>query len=271
MNDNDEGSTGDAGTTRKPQIQFTLPPPQKMLSTLGALLMVIAPLMSWVKAEGLDAFPNLAGAGWSSGGAGVMVLVVGALLLVRRPSVGLAIGRSLGAVLVSLIFILRAADGTLGAGAWVGLIGSLLALLGIGLSLTDAANRPDLQVSRAGAAALGAVLAAIASFWLDWEVSFGSEAIENGLSTEIIAGFPVLILAATTLLSLLARLDAGASERAKSMAALHVQYSGTCIAVVAAAAILGAVMAGGIVTSGPVVALVGAFFVTRSVRAAEAA
>jgi len=86
---------------------------------------------------------------------------------------------------------------------------------------------------------LGAVLAAIASFWLDWEVSFGSEAIENGLSTEIIAGFPVLILAATTLLSLLARLDAGASERAKSMAALHVQYSGTCIAVVAAAAILG--------------------------------
>lgn len=271
MNENDGVSTGAAGgTTRRPQIQFTLPPPQKLLSTLGALLMLIAPLLSWIKAEGLDAFPNLAGAGWSSGGAGVMVLLIGALLLVRRPSAGLAIGRSLGAVLVSLIFILRAGEGTLAAGAWVGLIGSLLALLGIGLSLTDAANRPALQVSRAGAAALGAVLAAIGSFWLDWEVSFGTASIEGGLSTETIAGFPVLILAATSLLSLLALLDAGASERAKSMAAFHVQYSGACIAVVAAAAILGAVMAGGTVSSGPVVALVGAFFVTRSVRPAEA-
>ena len=275
MNDND--ATG--GETRKSQIQFSLPPPQRLLTTLGAVLMVVAPLLSWIKTDGLDAFPNLAGAGWSSGGAGLMVLVIGALLLVRRPSAGLAIGRSLGAMLVSLMFILRAEDGILAAGAWVGLaagawvglIGSLLALLGIGLSLTDAANRPALHVSRAGAAALGAVLAAIASFWLDWEVSFGGVTIEDGLSTEIIAGFPVLILAASSLLMLLGLLDAGTSERAKSMAAFHIQYSGACIAVVAATAILGAVMTGGAVTSGPVVALVGAFFVTRSVQPAEVA
>ena len=267
MNDND--ATG--GETRKSQIQFSLPPPQRLLTTLGAVLMVVAPLLSWVKADGLDAFPNLAGAGWSSGGAGLMVLVIGALLLVRRPSAGLAVGRSLGAMLVSLMFILRAEDGILAAGAWVGLIGSLLALLGIGLSLTDAANRPDLHVSRAGAAALGAVLAAIASFWLDWEVSFGGGTIEDGLSTEIIAGFPVLILAVSSLLMLLGLFDAGTSERARSMAAFHIQYSGACIAVVAATAILGAVMTGGAVTSGPVVALVGAFFVTRSVQPAEVA
>ena len=280
MNDNDAGSEAAAGgAAKRLQFQFTLPPPQKLLITLGALLMVIAPLLSWFKAEGLDAFPNLAGAGWSSGGAGVMVLVIGALLLVRRPSAGLAIGRSLGAMLVSLIFILRAADGTVAAGAWVGLIGSILVILGIGVSLTDADNRPALQVSRAGAALLGAVLAAIGSFWLDWEISFSSETIEGGLNTEVIAGFPVLILAIAALLSLLTLLDAGASERAKSMAAFQIQYAGACIAVVAAADILGSLMGGvggmmtggGLVSSGPVVALVGAFFITRSVQPAEAA
>lgn len=280
MNDNDAGSEAAAGgAAKRLQFQFTLPPPQKLLITLGALLMVIAPLLSWFKAEGLDAFPNLAGAGWSSGGAGVMVLLIGALLLVRRPSAGLAIGRSLGAMLVSLIFILRAADGTVAAGAWVGLIGSILVILGIGVSLTDADNRPALQVSRAGAALLGAVLAGIGSFWLDWEISFSSESLEGGLNTEVIAGFPVLILAVAALLSLLTLLDAGASDRAKSMAAFHIQYAGACIAVVAAADILGSLMGGvggmmtggGLVSSGPVVALVGAFFITRSVQPAEAA
>lgn len=280
MNDNDVGSEAAAGgAARRLQFQFTLPPPQKLLITLGALLMVIAPLLSWFKAEGLDAFPNLAGAGWSSGGAGVMVLVIGALLLVRRPSAGLAIGRSLGAMLVSLLFILRAADGTVAAGAWVGLIGSILVILGIGVSLADADNRPALQVSRAGAALLGAVLAAIGSFWLDWEISFSSESLEGGLNTEVIAGFPVLILAVAALLSLLTLIDAGASERAKSMAAFQIQYAGACIAVVAAADILGSLMGGvgeimtggALVSSGPVVALVGAFFITRSVQPAEAA
>lgn len=266
MNDNDE-----SGATKKPQIQFSLPPPQVLLATLGAALMVIAPLLSWRKAEGLDAFPNLAGAGWSSGGAGLIVLAVGALLLVRRPSVGLAIGRALGAMLVSLMYILLAAEGSLAAGAWVGFIGALLALLGIGMSLTDAANRPALRVRRAGATALGATLAAVGSFWLDWGVSFGDATIEGGLSTEIIAGFPVLILAASALLALLSLLDAGTSERARSIAAFHIQYSGACIAVVAVAAVLGAVMVGGTVTSGPVVALVGAFLITRSVHAVDAA
>ena len=124
---------------------------------------------------------------------------------------------------------------------------------------------------------MGAVLAAIGSFWLDWEISFSSESLENGLNSEVIAGFPVLILAVAALLSLLTLLDAGASERAKSMAAFQIQYAGACIAVVAAADILGSLMGGairtggGLVSSGPVVALVGAFFITRSVQPAETA
>ena len=265
----DDNATSEA--PRKPQFQFSLPPPERLLTTLGAAVMVVAPLLSWRKAGGLDAFPNLAGAGWSSGGAGLMVLVVGAILLVRRPPAGLALGRALGAMLVSLVYVLLAAEGTLAAGAWVGLVGSLLALLGIGMSLTDAANRPALKVGRAGATALGAALAAIGSFWLDWGLSWEGGTIVGGLSTDVISGFPVLILAATSLLTLLSLLDPNASERAKSMAAFHIQYSGACITVVAIAAVLGAVMTGGTVTSGPVVALVGAFLITRSVQPAEAA
>ena len=269
MNNIDAGGAG----ARKSQLQLSLPPPQQLLLTLGAALMVIAPLLSWRKAEGLDAFPNLAGAGGSAPGAGLIVLVVGALLLIRRPSVGLAIGRALGAMLVALMYILLVPDdGSLAAGAWVALIGSLLALLGSGMSLMGAGTRPALQVSRAGAAALGAGLAAVGSFWLDWRISLrGDPLIEGGLSTDVIAGFPILILAASSLLTLLTLLDANASERARSMSAFHLQYSGACIAVVAASAVLGAVMTGGTVTSGPVVALVGAFFITRSVQPAEAA
>ena len=262
------------GTGMKRLVTLSLPSTDRLLAMIGGAAMVLSALFSWSKWEGLDTFPNLAGAGASSYGAGLMILLLGVSFLLGRPSMGVAIGRSLGAVLIALVFILRDLDGRLAAGAWLALIASAVVLVGVLLSMTDSANRGSQRVTCAGAAGLGAVLAVVGSFWLDWNVYglSGPGDLQGGLSGQVIVGIPVLILGAAALVMLLGIAGTTASAGAKSAAALVVQVAAVCIGLLAATDVLAALVGFSAfpMGSGPLVALVGSIIMARSVGAATA-
>ena len=63
----------------------------------------------------------------------------------------------------------------MGAGAWVAMVGSFVALTGVTFGGMDRSRRPQRQVTQMPVAALGAGLAIIASFLVDWTaLSFGA-------------------------------------------------------------------------------------------------
>lgn len=183
-----------------------------------------------------------------------------------------------------MIVLFDESDGTLmGGGAWVAMIGSFVAFTGIAFAMMDPARRPDRQVTHNVMAALGAGLAIIASFWMDWATSaagmftssagefFAEDFVVGGLDSDIATGYPVLILGVLVLLLLLGLLSPSNSAGMQAKMAMHVRVGGIAVVVLAAGDLAGSLMGPGLTGSGPILALVGGLMITRSVGSAEGA
>lgn len=293
---NEQDSTGVAVTTEdtatetatKRQITFAVPPIDRLLVLVGACAMVLAGLLSWINAAP-DAFPNYAGVGAGGGGVGLVVFLIGIALLSRRPQIDTANGVALGAFLASLITVITLFDATeavgMGGGAWVAMIGSLLALVGVAFKAMDPSARPARHLERKTVATLGGVLAIIASFWMDWIVPTVYESgyfapidaepsdapylvVRGGLDSDVATGYPVLVLSILVLLLLLGLLSPTASSGMKAAMAMHIRLLGIAVVALAAGDLLGSLLTTRPIGSGPILALIGGLMIARSVGSA---
>ena len=280
----EEATTAEAATTKR-QITLALPPIDRLLILLGACAMVLSGLLSWVEVAP-DAFPNFAGVGAGGGGVGLVVMLIGIALLSGRLQIDTANGVALGAFLASLVTVITLVDESsgvgMGAGAWVAMVGSAVALTGVTFGTIDRSARPARSVTHKAVATLGGGLAIVASFWVDWSVfTFGGTVdagpsvvlrpfVVGGLDGDVATGYPVLILSLLVLLLLLGLLSPTASARMQSNMAMHIRVAGIAVVVLAAGDLLGSVMGSGLTGSGPILALVGGLMITRSVSAAAA-
>lgn len=269
--DSDRGEQDPSGAKRL--VTLTVPPIDRLLVLLGGAAMVLSGLLSWIEV-GPDAFPNFAGIGAGGGGIGLVVVLIGLALLSRRPQLDTANGVALGAFLASLVAVITLVDEesgvAMGAGAWVAMVGSLVALAGVAFGTMDPSRRPSRLVTHKAPAALGAALAVIASFWLDWSSGFsagmvGSFPLPGGLDSEVATGYPVLILGVLILLLLLGLLSPTASAAMQARMAMNIRVFGIAMVVLAAGDIAGSLMTSSLTGSGPVLTLIGALMVTRSV------
>ena len=254
-----------------------IPSTGRLLVGIGAAAMVLSTLFSWIE-SGPDSFPNATGIGSSTIGVGLAVFLVGLSLLLRAKSVAATLGLALGAFAITLIFIvLVGADAPLlGFGAWLGLAGCSVAVLGALASVYEQseqeAEQPDLDVNPV-VAALGAALAVVASFWLDWYG--GSEYLEygplNGLDSDAKFGLPVLILGGLALVLIveLATVPRMVMEGRRQALLMICRAAGIAIVVIAGSNVLAMTVFGeSFFGSAPIVALVGGVMVTRSIKEA---
>ena len=276
--------TAESPAESKRLVTLAVPRVDRLLVLLGAAAMVLSGLLSWINIAP-DAFPNFAGIGAGGGGVGLVVFLAALALLSGRPRIDTANGVALGAFLASLITVIVLfddSDGTpMGGGAWVAMIGSFVALTGIAFAAMDPERRPGRQVTHNVMAALGAGLAIIASFWMDWAVSaegmfapsavriFGEDFVVGGLDSDIATGYPVLILAVLVLLLLLGLVSPSNSAGVQAKMAMHVRVAGIAVVVLAAGDLAGSLMGPGLTGSGPVLALVGGLMIARSVGSAD--
>ena len=254
----DGGITGMFGS-------IEIPSTGRLLVGAGGAVMALSTLLSWLKA-GPDSFPNIAGVGISTLGVGLAVFLVGLSLLLRCKSVGATLGMALGAFAITLIFIVLIGTDSdiLGFGAWLGLAGTAVAVLG-GLQLAhESSDRPTLEF-RPMPAALGAALAVVASFWLDWVTG-----PINGLDSDVLFGLPILILAGIALVFTVEFMSVPRRVLEGRRQALLViaQTAGVAITVIAGSNVLATVIGNDAFGSGPLVALVGGVMLTRSIREA---
>ena len=271
------------------QVTLAVPPVDRLLVLVGAAAMVLSGLLSWIEV-GSDAFPNFAGVGAGGGGVGLVVVLIGIALLSGRPHIDTANGVALGAFLASLVAVITLVDEAggvgMGVGAWVAMVGSVVALAGVVFGTMDPARRPARSITHKGPATLGAALAVIASFWLDWvaaSFSGGYASLEaepsgapaalivGGLDGDIATGYPVLILGVLVLLLLLGLLSPTASAAMQARMAMNIRVAGIAIVVLAAGDIAGSLMGPGLTGSGPILALIGALSIVRSVGSAPGA
>ncbi len=254
----------------------------RLLVKAGGAIMVLSTLFSWLKV-GSDGFPNVAGVGTTTTGTGLAIFVLGLSLLLREWPIGVAVGKALGSFTITLVFLsmVGMSSGQLGAGAWLGLAGAVVALLGALHPALDLSQPPNIGLVRPLHAGVGGVLAVVASFWLDWvyfpglAFNLGAGSADDGLGgVEVLSGFspdvpfgiPVLILAAIALV-LIADSYWAPSNSDRRLLLLLAQVAGIAITVIAGANVLGMMMIGFFVFgSGPLVALGGGILVTTSVR-----
>jgi len=286
MDDEETSSEADSVAETKRQVTLAVPPIDRLLVLVGAAAMMLAGLLSWVNVAP-DAFPNFAGIGAGGTGVGLVVFLAGLALLSGRPRIDTANGLALGALLASLVTVITLFDALertdIGAGAWVAMVGSLLALTGVTFGTMSSAARPARNVEHKAVATLGAALTVIASFWMDWVVFGGwgfvavgagpldSDVVLGGLDSRVATGYPVLILSVLVLLLLLGLLSPTASVGMQSRMAMHIRTAGIAIVVLGAGALAGSLMIPGLTGSGPILALVGGLMIARSVGSAEAA
>ena len=267
----DGGGTGMFGS-------FKVSSKGRKLVSVGGAVMALSTLLSWLEV-GNDSLPNIAGVGVSTFGVGSIVFLAGLALVLRRLPVGVTMGIALGALGSTLVYIsLVGRDNGLAAGAWVGLAGSAIAVLGALVLVFKEDDRPPLQLHRS-LAALGAALAVVSSFWLDWVLNSsalisdrgrGDEAF-NGLHAEVLFGIPILILGGIVLLILVesTSIQSSMSKIGQQWIALLIQMAGVAIAVIAGSNVVGLMMLGIFAYgSGPLVALVGGIMITRSIKQA---
>ena len=262
-------------------ITFAMPPTDRLLVWLGGIAMVLAAMLSWIEVAP-EAFPNFAGVGAGGGGTGLIVLLVGLALLVRTMKARTVVALALGSFLASLIAVLNLVgedDGIgMGAGAWVAMVGAAIALAGSSISMTDAKNRPNLRITVLAAPALGAVLAGVASFALDWGVGLSDSFVTGGFDragtgggTFIVGrmGIPILVLAVLGLVSLLGTATPTASAGANRAFSLVLWIAGVGVGTMAAASVAGSLLTPYVAMgSGPIVALIGGVLMARSVKPA---
>ena len=274
-----EGAASGGGTARL--ITFAMPPIDRLLVWLGGVAMVLAALLSWIEVAP-DAFPNFAGVGAGGGGTGLIVLLVGLALLLRRLATRTVIGLTLGAFLASLIAVLNLVgedDGTgMGAGAWVAMIGAAIALAGSCISMTDSEKRSKLQIIQLSIPALGAVLAGVGSFALDWGIGLSDSGVSGGFDGATTGGgafivgrmgIPILVLAVIGLVCLLGTANPTGSAGTRGVFARVLWIAAVGISVMAAASVAGSLLTPFVaVGSGPIVALVGGILMARSVQPA---
>ena len=268
-----EDSPADSAVESKRLVTLAVPPIDRLLVLLGAVAMVLSGLLSWIEV-GSDAFPNFAGIGAGGGGVGLVVFLIGLALLSRRPALDTANGVALGAFLAALVAVITLVDEPggvgMGAGAWVAMVGSLVALAGVAFATMDPSRRPSRCVTHKSPATLGAALAVIASFWLDWSSGFsagmaGAFPLPGGLDGDVATGYPVLILGVLILLLLLGLLSPTASAAMQARMAMNIRMAGIAMVVLAIGDIAGSLMSSSLTGSGPVLTLIGALMVTRSV------
>lgn len=259
--DDGGGDGGGAGMLGSIEIPST----GRLLVGAGGAVMALSTLLSWLKA-GPDSFPNIAGVGMSTLGVGLVVFLVGLSLLLRCKSVGATLGMALGAFAITLIFIVLIGTDSdfLGFGVWLGLAGTAVAVLGALQLAYESNDRPTLEF-RPMPAALGAALAVVASFWLDWV----SGPI-NGLDSDVLFGLPILILAGIALVLTVELMSVPRMVLEGRRQALLViaQTAGVAITVIAGSNVLATVIGNDAFGSGPLVALVGGIMITRSIREA---
>ncbi len=274
-----EGAASGGETQRV--ITFAMPPTDRLLIRLGGIAMVLAALLSWIEVAP-KAFPNFAGVGAGGGGTGLIVLLVGLALLVRQMHTRMVVALALGTFLASLIAVLNLVgedDGTgMGAGAWVAMVGAAMALAGASLSMTDADNRSKMRITLLLPPALGAVLAGVGSFALDWGIGLSDSGVSGGFDGATTGGgafivgrmgIPILVLAVIGLVSVLGTASPTASDGAKGVLAQVLWIAAVGIGVMAAASVAGSLLTPFVaVGSGPIVALVGGILMARSVKPA---
>lgn len=275
----DASETTEAPPDAKRLVTLAVPPIDQLLVLLGAAAMVLSGLLSWIEV-GPDAFPNFAGIGAGGGGVGLVVVLIGLALLSRRPQLDTANGVALGAFLASLVAVITLVDESggigMGAGAWVAMVGSVVALSGVSFGAMDPSRRPSRHITHKAPATLGAALAVVASFWLDWGSGFaagmtGSFPLGGGLDRAVATGYPVLILGVLVLLLLLGLLSPTASAAMQARMAMNVRVAGVAMVVLAAGDIAGSLMSSDLTGSGPILTLIGGLMVTRSVGSTPAA
>ena len=247
-----------------------LPSTSRLLVGLGGAVMALSTLFSWVEA-GPDSFPNIAGVGTSVYGVGLAVFLVGLTLLLRSKSVAATLGLALGAFALILIsIVLIGTDNDLfGVGAWVGLAGAAVAVLGALQLAFESSERPNLDFHPIPAA-LGAVLAVVASFWLDWVAGSVGGSV-GGLDSDVLFGLPILILAGIALVFAvdLISVPQMVMEGRRQALLMISQAAGVGIIVIAGSNVLATVVLGyESFGSGPLVALVGGIMLTRSIKEA---
>ena len=257
-----------------------LPSTSRLLVGLGGAVMALSTLFSWVE-WGNDSFPNVAGVGISTLGVGLTVFLVGLSLLLRPKSVGVSLGMALGAFAITLIYIVLTGtdSGVLGFGAWLGLAGAAVAVLGTLQQAIESNDRPTLELHHTPAA-LGAALAVVASFWLDWILDnsrfigggdLWAEGALGGIDSGVLFGLPILILAGIALVCVveIATVPRMVLEGRQQALLLICRTAGVAITVIAGSNVLGMMMLGLFTFgSGPLVALVGGVMLTRSVKEA---
>ena len=270
--DEDGGNGGGTGMLGPIEIPST----GRLLLVIGGAVMALSTLFSWGKV-GVDSFPNWAGVGHTTSGVGLAVFLVGLSLLLRAKSVGTTLGLALGAFGAILVFIVSVGTDSdiLGFGAWLGLASAAVAVVGALVLAFESDDRPTMEVNPM-VAALGAVLAIVASFWLDWLVSTPYVRDPNlvrpplnGLDSEVLFGFPTLIAGGIALVLLVELISVPrmVMEGRRQALLLICQAAGIIITVVAGANVLGMTILGYyIFGSGPLVALVGGIMLTRSIK-----
>ena len=265
----DEGGDDGGGTGMLGPIE--VPSMGRMLVGLGGAAMVLSTLFSWIEI-GPDSFPNVTGIGSSTIGVGLAAFLVGLSLLVRAKSVAATLGMSLGAFAITLIFILIVGTDAplLGLGAWIGLAGCSVAVLGSLISAYEQEDAPTLEIHPV-AGALGAALAVVASFWLDWTSGEYDINPISGVDTDLKFGIPVLILGGIALVLIVDLLTVPRMvlEGRRQWLMTICRTAGIAIVVIAGSNVLAmAVYSYEYFGSAPIVAMVGGIMLTRSISKA---
>ena len=246
----------------------------RVLVRVGAAIMVLSSLLGWVKVGG-DSFPHVTGIGGTTLGTGLAVFVLGLSLLLRDWSIGVTLGKALGSFSVTVVFmsIVGVSSGDLGVGPWVGLVGIAVAVAGAVLVAVESSDKAELELSSPFPAGLGAFLAIVASFWLDWVAwpvwGFGTDELDirplSGVDPDVSYGIPVLILALVALLLIVGvYLEFMTTSK---LVSLIIQVAGVSVTVIAGANVLSGMIGGLLVFgSAPLVALAGGILLTSAVR-----
>lgn len=287
----DVGTGLDAGAVARAETTEPLSFLGEQLVKLSGAAMALSALLSWAK-FGPDAFPNIAGVGFTTVGAGFVVFVAGLYLLLQPLNSGIALGCSFGSFTSILIYVFvvnfeldKSQSGgleTVGLGAWVALASTSVACLGAIVIFTQK-RQGQRHVIDIGTAATGIILALVGSLLLAWSYDVGAYLghanvkVTSGLDSDIVTGIPVLIFGIIAFLALLLLVTGVVGRWVGERKTLEiVKMCGVAIMLLAGFHVVGGIMVsslifftGWLLWSGPLAAFVGGVLLTNAVRPAD--